>query len=81
MVNLELNLRSSENEKPQDVEKIVATALRTLTFSPLQGVDKPKYTVPPPDRRRNRMKNLIENSPRHREAGNADKQLQGLQRR
>ena len=46
MVNLELNLRSSENEKPQDVEKILATALRTLNFSVLPGVDKPKYTVP-----------------------------------
>ena len=47
MVNLELNLRSSENEKPQDVEKNVATALRTLNFSVLRGVDKPKYALPP----------------------------------
>jgi hypothetical protein len=65
--------------KDSGVEKIVATALRTLNFSVLRGVDKPKYPVPPPDRRKNRI--CSKNSPRHREAGNADKQLQNLQRR
>jgi hypothetical protein len=50
--------------KDRGVEKIATTALRTLNFSALPGVDKPKYPVSPSDRRRNRMKNLIRKTSR-----------------